>query len=75
MSGTRDAYSSGRGGCLILLAILFIILKITGVIGWSWWWVLSPILIPLALWIVAMCVYAIAIMVDEWIKDNSTGGM
>ena len=27
-------------------AILFIILKLTGVITWSWLWVLAPIWIP-----------------------------
>jgi len=26
-----------------LLAILFITLKLTGVIAWSWWWVLAPL--------------------------------
>lgn len=26
-----------------LLAIVFITLKLTGYIDWSWWWVLSPI--------------------------------
>jgi hypothetical protein len=31
------------------LAIVFIILKLTGVIAWSWWWVLSPIWIPIAI--------------------------
>ena len=25
------------------LQILFIALKLTGVIDWSWWWVLSPL--------------------------------
>lgn len=30
-----------------LLTILFIGLKLTGYIDWSWWWVLSPIWIPL----------------------------
>lgn len=25
------------------LAILFIGLKLAGYIGWSWWWVLSPV--------------------------------
>lgn len=29
-----------------LLTILFIGLKLTGYITWSWWWVLSPIWIP-----------------------------
>jgi len=31
-----------------LLQVLFIGLKLTGHIDWSWWWVLSPTLIPLA---------------------------
>lgn len=29
-----------------LLTIAFIVLKLTGYISWSWWWVLSPIWIP-----------------------------
>jgi len=31
-----------------MLTILFIALKLTGVITWSWLWVLSPIWLPLA---------------------------
>lgn len=29
-----------------ILALLFIGLKLTGQIGWSWWWVLSPLWVP-----------------------------
>jgi hypothetical protein len=36
----------GFGG---MLAILFIGLKLTGYIDWSWWWVLSPLWIPVAI--------------------------
>jgi hypothetical protein len=32
-------------GFLDILALIFITLKLMGVITWSWWWVLSPILI------------------------------
>lgn len=32
-----------------LLQIAFIVLKLCNVINWSWWWVLAPIWIPLAL--------------------------
>ena len=38
-----------------LLTVLFITLKLCGVIDWSWWWVLSPIPITVGL-IVAVCV-------------------
>lgn len=34
---------------LWLLTLLFIGLKLTGYIAWSWWWVLSPTLIPLGI--------------------------
>lgn len=41
--------SSSSGGIEFtgLLTILFIWLKLGGVISWSWWWVLSPIWITL----------------------------
>ena len=32
-----------------LLTIVFIVLKLTGHITWSWWWVLSPMWISFAL--------------------------
>lgn len=35
--------SSGGVGFCGLLTVLFVGLKLTGNIDWSWWWVLSPI--------------------------------
>lgn len=32
-----------------VIGIVFIILKLVGVINWSWWWVLAPLWIPLAI--------------------------
>lgn len=32
-----------------LLTLLFVALKLTGHIDWSWWWVLSPVWITAAL--------------------------
>ena len=40
--------NTGGIGFAGLLAIVFITLKLTGYIAWSWWWVLSPLWIPLA---------------------------
>ena len=37
-----QASSSGIG-FVGILTIVFIILKLIGKIGWSWWWVLSPL--------------------------------
>lgn len=32
-----------------IIGVIFVILKLVGVIAWSWWWVCSPFLIALAL--------------------------
>lgn len=48
MSKSSTRSSSGEIGFLSLLTILFIGLKLTGHIAWSWWWVLAPTWIPLA---------------------------
>ena len=36
----------------LILALVFIILQLTSVIAWSWWWVLAPIWIPFVLGII-----------------------
>lgn len=51
MSNSGGTSGGGIGFCG-MLAILFIGLKLTGHIAWSWWWVLSPLWIPFALAIV-----------------------
>lgn len=47
----RQATNGGLGFCGAL-ALLFIGLKLVGVIGWSWWWVLAPIWLPIAVLLV-----------------------
>ncbi len=42
-----------------LLTILFIGLKLTGYITWSWWWVLGPLWIPTAVFFGGMAVAAV----------------
>lgn len=54
--------SSGIGFCG-LLTILFVGLKLTDHIDWSWWWVLSPIWIPLGL---ALLMLAVAGLIVWW---------
>ena len=39
-----------------LLLLAFIILKLCGVIQWSWLWVLAPLWIPLAIWLVVVVI-------------------
>lgn len=48
MSSNSSSSSTGIG-FFGLLTILFVALKLTGHIDWSWWWVLAPLWIPAAL--------------------------
>lgn len=36
-----------------VLFIVFLVLKLCGVILWSWWWVTSPLWIPVVCYILA----------------------
>ena len=45
------------------LTIIFAILKVTGLIAWSWWWVLSPLWIGLLLAVVVLVILAIVSVV------------
>jgi len=49
MENTGAAATNGVTNFLGLLTIAFIVLKLTEVISWSWWWVLSPLWIPISL--------------------------
>ena len=51
MSNSASAKSSGIGflGLLTLLFITLKLLGVTAVASWSWWWVLSPLWIPIGL--------------------------
>jgi hypothetical protein len=40
---------TGGIGFFGLLTIVFITLKLTNYIDWSWWWVLSPLWIPFSI--------------------------
>ncbi len=53
----EDRRTAGGIGFLGMLTILFIGLKLGGVIDWSWWWVLSPMWLPIAIVLVLAAIY------------------
>lgn len=60
----NNAVSSGIGFSG-LLTIVFITLKLLGVINWSWLWVLSPIWISTALVVVILAIIFIIILFNS----------
>ena len=61
MSNNNNSSSVGIG-LNDALGLLFIGLKLGKVIDWSWWWVLSPFLVSIAVSLIALVIY--------WIKLN-----
>ena len=51
-----------------LLTIAFIVLKLTGHISWSWWWVLSPIWISICVVLGVLLVVGIVYLIIYWIS-------
>ncbi len=56
MSNSSDSNGIGFIG---MLQILFIGLKLTNYINWSWIWVLSPALTVVTIWIIIFILYLI----------------
>lgn len=56
MSNTQA--SSGGIGFAGLLGLIFITLKLTHYIDWSWWWVLAPFWIPFAITVIILLICA-----------------
>lgn len=71
MNSNRNNNSSTAGGIGFcgLLTIAFIILKLTGVISWSWLWVLAPIWIPAAIILNGLLIVLFVVLVKEGVKQ------
>lgn len=50
---SKTTITIGDSKALGLLFVAFVVLKLTGVINWSWWWVTSP------MWIVAALFFSV----------------
>ncbi len=57
--------SSSGLGLLSVLTIIFVVLKLVGVIDWSWWWVLSPTWIVVCLWLLVVICVSIWFVYDD----------
>ena len=53
--------SSGGVGLTTVLTIVFVVLKLVGVIHWSWAWVLAPLWIGGSIGLAALLIIAIVI--------------
>lgn len=68
---SESSSSSSGIGLTGALGLLFIGLKLGGVIHWSWWWVLSPFWIPLGIALVIGIVILVAMLVSAAVENFS----
>lgn len=57
---SKEVTERGGIGLSALLGVVFIILRLCYVINWSWWWVLAPFWIPVAIAIL-ICIIVVVI--------------
>jgi hypothetical protein len=47
---------------------VFVVLKLTGYINWSWWWVTAPFWIPLGIVAVILAIAGIVLLIATLCK-------
>ena len=50
--------------CTILF-IVFLVLKLTNVIGWSWWWITAPLWIPVSIMLIVLVILGIVSIIER----------
>lgn len=61
---SQSSSKSGGIGCLTVIGIVFVVLKLLAiqpVANWSWLWVLCPFWAPLAIGILLVIIFAIIV--------------
>ena len=59
---TKVSYKGSKA--FSLLGIVFIVLKLIGVIDWSWWWVLLPFWGPFVLFITVVIIIGLIVYIN-----------
>ncbi|MCA0754919.1 hypothetical protein KP806_07640 [Paenibacillus sp. N4] len=74
MSKQSSSKQGGGMSMLGLLGIAFIVLKLCGVIDWSWWWVTAPfwgvLAILAVIWLVCVVIGAFIDALDKAISKR-----
>lgn len=64
-------YNNQRGmGFLGWLALAFVVLKLTGYISWSWWYVLAPIWAPILVVFGLIALVLGALLICTWVTGK-----
>jgi hypothetical protein len=78
MPSKAEATNGGVGVCGAL-GIAFVVLKLCGVLDWSWWWVLAPFWIPpaagIAVFVAVLTGIAASAFARQWLPGRTGTGV
>jgi len=63
---SNKSNSSNGLGLGTVLFLIFMVLKLTNYINWSWWWVTAPLWIPLLIILGVLTVIGIVFLADKY---------
>lgn len=72
MTNQNEKNTSGSIGIPTVLFIVFLVLKLVGVISWSWWWVTAPLWIPFCFGLIVLIVTIILLIARAIIRKKKT---
>lgn len=70
MSEPKSIVTIGGTGFFNLLFITFLVLKLTKVIDWSWWWITAPLWGPIAALIGIALLGGLLVFLCEWLTKD-----
>ncbi|HEY1394973.1 hypothetical protein [Roseateles sp.] len=70
MSTNKSSNNSAPGGIGLpgVVFVVFLILKLVGVIDWSWWWVTAPLWASALIWLAVVVGIALVALVAAAVK-------
>jgi hypothetical protein len=63
-----DSNNNGGVGVLTVVGISFVILKLVGVIAWSWWLVTLPFTAPFAIVLCILMIAGVAALIKKAVE-------
>jgi hypothetical protein len=63
---SNKSNSSNGLGLGTILFLIFMVLKLTNYIDWSWWWVTAPLWIPIVIILGVLTVIVIVFLADKY---------
>jgi hypothetical protein len=63
--------NSGSLSLSLVIFVVFLTLKLSGVINWSWWWITSPLWLPFVVVLAIIFIISVFAIVSVLINDRN----